>query len=176
MTEETTDLVPVVESTLATPERERILSDFLETGSPPTILAKRHGVAESRIIRWMETENWPRLREDFAKALYTESVNQLRKFIADNRMPVITEQLATARALHGKINEVLEDTRDMDTKSMSYIVERMSRALASISATTSKLVAVSEKPFDGDGGESGGRQPLIMIGVHPRGEITVKEG
>ena len=109
-----------------TPEQEqeirRVLLIYVEEGLSPTRAAKRSGVEETAIRRWLGDDRWRQVVAEMQRECYAQ--------VAAARPGKVARLTATALSLQARIDDIL--TGELDVERPGMEVSQLTRALTDV--------------------------------------------
>ncbi len=143
---------------------------FLFGDETPDTLAVGLGIPKKLLLREMRQHKWLERKEELTRVLERESEQRYREFLARNRLPTADRHLRIAERLEKEIESAVAELGDLSGRDRSAAIRRLTESLASVTGVSARAAGITDRPAPvvQDGGQTGGRQPLILIGVQPR--------
>jgi hypothetical protein len=169
-----TDNLPVV----LTEKQQQAKNFYVENGGTLEGVSKAVGVPTTELVEWADEHGWRVARHEYVEAKYEVALDDYKGFIAEHRVPMLIQHLGTAQKLQENLDTCLLEL-DATKPGGDVKVERLTRAFASLIASTSRILSISEGVTDPLNKNAGGPSVLIMSGGHAKvkdvtQDVTIK--
>lgn len=144
---------------------QKITQQFVIEHKRPGDIAQDLGLEITQVQEAIEQNKLAKKRQEYIDSVYREAQQEYKLFIAETRPSVLAAQSRAISTIQNKLQTILENT-DPDAARADTKIERLSRALKNITDVSSRLVSVSDKPFN-DTGNTGAKNSFLVVNVRP---------